>query len=858
MLAADAGAAVASAEVATGLQSSASNVGIEVARTTSNTIVFLDGAVEDQQSLLNALPTDAEFVLIDSSRDGLDQVSEVLRTRRDVRSIHIVSHGEAGQFQLGNQTVDVDLLHSRDSDVRAWADSMSGDADILLYGCNSAEGSVGDRLLQMMSTFTGADVAGSTDRTGNEVNGGDWVFEKTFGDISTAVVFDVQMRNQFSHTLDIVINAWGQTGEEQFNLQIDGQVVATYDAATTWTPFVYQTNQALTGDRVRVEFTNDAYDPATNRDRNLFVNNIQINGENFESESSSVFSTGTWLPEDGIVPGFGRDDILHANGYFQYGDDQPSGDGSTIVVNAYGDEGTEKFVLQVGSETFEATTVSTSLQQYVFQTESQATLDSIRIEFINDNYDPANGIDTNLTVDSIVLDGQTTQTEAPETYASGVWDSASQRLVSGQVQAQTLNGNGYFQYDHLSDSSGGFTIDDARGDSGIYSGIGDNLKIDAVSSPTGRIAITTSELVTINGRYETLRYVHVSLPNGQGDPNFGVNGELNITPYLNDLFADEGPTRSVAFSDAAFDSQERLVMVGQVYFGTGIGRYDYSFMIRINADGSIDDAFSSNDLNTAFRPTQVNVDSNDRVLVSANNANSLAITRFSESGNLDTSYGNAGTRFIPASQVSGSTKIHEAIQLGNDSTLILLGDPSSLQGFSATLARVDSNGNFDTSFGDGGFVRIPEASYSDNASYTERFEDMTVDNQGRTIVGGDRLLLRYDYSGNLDTSFGDGGQTLLAEDVVEAGARYRIEIDSLATDSQNRIIASNWFSPIVVRVNANGTLDNSISNDGYQVLDTPDTTIGRSRIDSILTTSDNRLVVSGEKTDTSFLAWFIG
>ena len=49
------------------------------------------------------------------------------------------------------------------------------------------------------------------------------------------------------------------------------------------------------------------------------VDDIVVNGTQIETESSSVFSTGTWNNTDGIVPGFGRGDTLHANGYFEFG-----------------------------------------------------------------------------------------------------------------------------------------------------------------------------------------------------------------------------------------------------------------------------------------------------------------------------------------------------------------------------------------------------------------------------------------------------------------------------------------------------------------------------------------------------------
>ena len=72
-------------------------------------------------------------------------------------------------------------------------------------------------------------------------------------------------------------------------------------------------------------------------DRNVRIDAIAIDGIRFETEAPDVFSTGTWKPEDGIVPGFRQDEFLHTDGYFQYADTNPGG--SRLQVRAGGDEG---------------------------------------------------------------------------------------------------------------------------------------------------------------------------------------------------------------------------------------------------------------------------------------------------------------------------------------------------------------------------------------------------------------------------------------------------------------------------------------------------------------------------------------
>jgi VCBS repeat-containing protein len=63
--------------------------------------------------------------------------------------------------------------------------ALSEQADILVYGCNFAEGEVGQAAVARLAELTGADVAANSDRTGHIDLGGDWKFETQVGSIET-------------------------------------------------------------------------------------------------------------------------------------------------------------------------------------------------------------------------------------------------------------------------------------------------------------------------------------------------------------------------------------------------------------------------------------------------------------------------------------------------------------------------------------------------------------------------------------------------------------------------------------------------------------------------------------------------
>ncbi|MGL5058433.1 MAG: DUF4347 domain-containing protein, partial [Microcoleus sp.] len=106
-----------------------------------NTIVFIDAAVKDYKTLLDGVKLGIEAIILNSERDGIAQISEVLANRTNISSIHLVSHGEPGSLQLGKTRLSIDHLEIYSQQLRQWRRALTVDADILIYGCNVAVGS---------------------------------------------------------------------------------------------------------------------------------------------------------------------------------------------------------------------------------------------------------------------------------------------------------------------------------------------------------------------------------------------------------------------------------------------------------------------------------------------------------------------------------------------------------------------------------------------------------------------------------------------------------------------------------------------------------------------------------------------
>jgi phosphodiesterase/alkaline phosphatase D-like protein len=151
----------------------------------SRQIVFIDSGILSQQSLLNPLPSDFLIYYLDEKQNSLEQISGILSGRTGLEAIHIFSHGGPGYIRFGNTQVNKESISDHLVSFSTIRSSLIAGGDILLYGCNIAEGKKGQELLNSLAKITNADIAASANATGNPVLGGDSFLEWETGTIET-------------------------------------------------------------------------------------------------------------------------------------------------------------------------------------------------------------------------------------------------------------------------------------------------------------------------------------------------------------------------------------------------------------------------------------------------------------------------------------------------------------------------------------------------------------------------------------------------------------------------------------------------------------------------------------------------
>ena len=261
----------------------------------------------------------------------------------------------------------------------------------------------------------------------------------------------------------VVIDAEGFGDVVDFELQVDGQAVKKYSlsprAGFQSGIFEYVIQEDVSADRIRVAFTNDAvfFDPAfnVNVDRNLKINSVSIDNDfNFPRDSdifnpaeNDVFSTGTWLAEDGVTSGFGRGNFLHANGYFEF-TNRPKTE-ITVDATAIGNNVDRvRFEVQVDGNAVAAFQISpfrtNNFDRVVtFEVDGNVTADQVRIVFTNDLFSAQ--LDRNLRINSLQIDGQVFSASDPSVFSTGTW-RPEDGVVDGFGRGNVLHSNGYFQF----------------------------------------------------------------------------------------------------------------------------------------------------------------------------------------------------------------------------------------------------------------------------------------------------------------------------------------------------------------------------------------------------------------------------
>lgn len=201
--------------------------------------VFVDTSVSDYQTLLTGIDPAAQVVLINANQDGVQQIASTLANQQNVDALYLLSHGSAGEIKLGSSVLNSDTMSGKYADaLHGIAGSLGKNADILVYGCDFAAGSVGLTAVNQLAELTGAHIAASNDNTGATTLGGDWNLEVQTGSIDVPQVLNPLALSSYQHLLDAPVPLVSLSGEHNVDIGGNFTFTATFkNSATTGVGF---------------------------------------------------------------------------------------------------------------------------------------------------------------------------------------------------------------------------------------------------------------------------------------------------------------------------------------------------------------------------------------------------------------------------------------------------------------------------------------------------------------------------------------------------------------------------------------------------------------------------------------------
>jgi len=214
------------------------------------------------------------------------------------------------------------------------------------------------------------------------------------------------------------------------------------------------------------------------------------------------------------------------------------------------------------------------------------------------------------------------------------------------------------------------------------------------------------------------------------------------------------------------------------------------------------------------------------------------------SGMVDPSFGTNGR---VRTQIGGFSFARD-VALQADGKAVVVGFANDgVQKFA--VARYNTNGSLDSSFGNGGIV----TTRIENAIRNDAF-GVAIQSDGKIVAAGesyngvdyDIALARYHLDGSLDTSFDGDGIVVTDLGLREVGRALAMQSDGKIVVAGNDYGDGRSASSdvLLVRYNSNGSLDGSFDGDGIALLDVG----AQDEATSMALRNDGKILVAGNRT----------
>ena len=265
------------------------------------------------------------------------------------------------------------------------------------------------------------------------------------------------------------------------------------------------------------------------------------------------------------------------------------------------------------------------------------------------------------------------------------------------------------------------------------------------------------------------------------------------------------------------------------------------------------------------RATSVALQSDGKIVVAGRSEDdsyyyAFALTRFNRDGSLDSAFGNSGSKrtLISAGDIDDEAN---SIAVQSDGKIVAAGDLTDALGHIAfALARYDTAGNLDTTFGTHGTIKNNINGGNSKSDYAY---SVALQSDGKIVAAGRSgdassnyafALARYNTDGSIDNAFGTNGTV---RKYINGGSNDGDGAGTVVLQSDGKIVSAGYSATSIglafalARFKTDGSADSTFGTNGTTVNNIYGGGHSEDAINSVALQSDQKIIAAGQSMDSS-------